>query len=142
MKLTNKAYNVVKYMTTIGLPAVGTLYFALAQVWDFHKIAGVNGTINALITFGGLLIGYSSRQYNKTGPGAPDGDLVVATVDGEKYIGLGVNTSLAALTSKDTVRLNVVDKGSSSPAPGIPVVNPANATTPTPIHPTDETPES
>lgn len=142
MRLQNKAYNVIKYGITIFLPGVGALYFALSEVWDFHRIAGVNGTINALITFGGLLIGYSSRQYNKTGPGSPDGDLIVGTVDGETYVGLGVETSMAALTSKDVVRLKVIDKSATPPAPGVPVVNPANATTPTPIHPVDPPPSS
>lgn len=125
MKLSNKVYNAVKYIITIFLPAVGALYFALAQVWDFHRIVGVNGTINALITFGGLLIGYSTRKYNQT-TGAPDGDLIVQEVDGEKYLGLGVNQSIEAMTAKDQVTLNVVDKTATDPRMPAPLQNPAN----------------
>lgn len=135
MKLTNKVYNGIKYTITIFLPAVGTLYFLLAQTWGFERISGVNGTINALITFGGLLIGYSSRKYNRT-VNAPDGDLIVQEVDGEKYIGLGVNTpTIEELTSKDQVKLNVIDKTATDPRmhipPGVPTVLPGA----TPVNP-------
>lgn len=111
MTLNNKVYNFIKYLITVFLPAVGTLYWLLVETWDFPRIAGVNGTINAVITFLGLLIGYSTRQYNKT-EGAPDGDLIVTQDGDETYLGLGVNKSLNELTGKDTVRLTVVDKGS------------------------------
>lgn len=107
--LSNKLYDAIKWLITIGLPAVGALYFMLAEAWDFNNSRGVNGTINAIIAFLGLLIGYSGRQYRK-GEGAPDGDLIVTNADGEKYLALGVNKSIEAMTSKDCVRLNVVEK--------------------------------
>lgn len=141
MQLNNKAYNAIKWAITVFLPAIGAFYFALSQVWHFPQITGVNGTINAIITFGGLLIGYSTKQYNKTGQGAPDGDLIVQAdpVDGAKYLGLSVTQSaLDAMTDKTTVTLNVVDKSANPPVPGVPVVNPANATSPTPVHPAHE----
>lgn len=127
--LNNKAYNFIKYVITIFLPAVGALYFALSQVWDFDRIPGVNGTINAIITFGGLLIGYSSRQYKKSGT---DGDLIVMQdASGEKHVGLGVNgSSLEDMTNKSLVTLSVVDKTATDPqmqAPMIPSVVPGEA---------------
>lgn len=127
MRLTDKAYKVIKYGITIFLPAVGTLYFALAQVWDFNRITGVNGTINALITFGGLLIGYSTRQYNKN-EGAPDGDLVVMADpdDGSLHPALGVNGSLEELVAKDQVKLTVVDKTQTDPRLHLPPDTPVN----------------
>lgn len=122
--LTNKTYKVIKYVITIFLPAVGALYFALAQVWDFDRIPGVNGTINAIIAFGGLLIGYSTRQYNKTGPGAPDGDLIVHADpdDGTKHLTLAVNSedSVEVMSNKEQVILNVVDKTATDPRMQIP----------------------
>lgn len=125
IQLSNDAYKIIKYGITIFLPAVGSLYFALAQVWNFDRIPGVNGTINVLITFGGLLIGYSTRQYNKTGAGAPDGDLIVQADphDGTKYLGLAVNgDSVEAMTSKNQVTLNVVDKTATDPRMQAPVL--------------------
>lgn len=133
MTLSNKAYNATKWTITVFLPAVGALYFALAQIWDFQRIVGVNATINAIITFGGLLIGYSTKKYNRT-VGAPDGDLIITEVDGEKFPALGVNSSLEEMSAKDVVTLTVVDKTAEAPAPGVPVVNPAT------MHQNDEPP--
>jgi putative holin Dp-1 len=111
MQLSNAWYNRIKWIITIGLPAVGAFYFGLAQLWDFPRISGVNGTINLIITFLGLLIGYSTKQYNKT-ENQPDGDLIVVESDGEKHLGLAVNTSVEAMQAKDTVTLTVVNKTS------------------------------
>ena len=33
MKLSNKAYDVLKFIAQIVLPALGTLYFALSKIW-------------------------------------------------------------------------------------------------------------
>jgi hypothetical protein len=133
--LTNKLYNGIKYTITIFLPAVGALYFLLAQTWNFNRVPGVNGTINALITFGGLLIGYSTRQYNKNGAGT-DGDLIAQMDpnDGTKYLGLAVNgDSVDAVLAKDKVTLQVVDKTGDTdarmPAPQIPTVIPGTGNT-------------
>ena len=35
MKLDNKTYDILKFIAQIVLPAVGTLYFALAGIWNF-----------------------------------------------------------------------------------------------------------
>lgn len=113
MQLSNKTYNRVKWLITIFLPAVGALYFALAQIWDFHRIAGVNGTINAIITFLGLLIGYSTKQYKKGEGAPPDSDIIVHQDpdDGTKYLRLAVTEeTLRNLESRAQVTLNVVDR--------------------------------
>jgi imidazoleglycerol phosphate synthase glutamine amidotransferase subunit HisH len=111
MKLSNKAYNFLKWFTTIFLPAVGAFYYALSEIWDFERTFALNATINAVIAFLGVLLGISTRQYNKeTRSDTIDGDLVVSEVDGEKYLALGVNSSVEAMQSKDTVTLNVVNK--------------------------------
>ena len=48
MKLTNKAYDVLKFIAQILLPALGTLYFALAKIWGFPYAAEIVGTISAV----------------------------------------------------------------------------------------------
>lgn len=65
MKLSNKVYDVLKWITLIVLPAIGTLYFALAGIWNFPYGEQVVGTIVAIETFLGALIGISNAQYNK-----------------------------------------------------------------------------
>ena len=65
MKMSNKVYDVLKYVTQIGLPAVGTLYFALSGIWGFPYAEQVVGTITAIVTFLGVLLGISSANYKK-----------------------------------------------------------------------------
>lgn len=65
MKLPDKVYNVLKWFTMIVLPAVGTLYFAMAGIWGFPYGEQIVGTITALVTFFGVVLGVSTAQYNK-----------------------------------------------------------------------------
>ena len=66
MKLPDKMYNVLKWLTMIVLPAVATLYFALYGIWGFPYGEQVVGTITALVTFFGVVLGVSTAQYNKS----------------------------------------------------------------------------
>ena len=63
--LSNKAYDVLKFMAQIVLPALGTLYFALASIWGFPYGEQIVGTITAVDAFLGALLGISTVQYNK-----------------------------------------------------------------------------
>lgn len=65
MKLSNKLYNALKWLTMIVLPALATLYFAMAGIWGFPYGEQVVGTITALVTFFGVVLGVSTAQYNK-----------------------------------------------------------------------------
>ena len=63
--MSNKMYDILKWITTVVLPAIGTLYFALAGIWDFPYADQVVGTITAVVTFLGIVLGISSVQYKK-----------------------------------------------------------------------------
>jgi hypothetical protein len=65
MKMTNKVYDILKWIAQYFLPAIGTLYFALAGIWGLPYGEQVVGTITAVDTFLGVLLGISSAQYNK-----------------------------------------------------------------------------
>lgn len=65
MKLTNKAYDILKWIAQILLPAVATLYFALSKIWGLPNPTEVVGTISAVDIFLGTLLGISTAQYNK-----------------------------------------------------------------------------
>lgn len=65
MKMSNKVYDVLKFIAQILLPALGTLYFALAKIWGFPYAAEIVGTISAVDAFLGALLGISTMQYNK-----------------------------------------------------------------------------
>lgn len=63
--MTNKTYDVLKWIAQILLPALGTLYFALAGIWGFPYGEQIVGTITAVDTFLGICLGISTAQYNK-----------------------------------------------------------------------------
>lgn len=65
MVLTNKVYDVLKWIAQYLLPAMGTLYFALASIWGLPYGEQIVGTITAIDTFLGVLLGISSSNYNK-----------------------------------------------------------------------------
>lgn len=65
MKMSNKVYDVLKYIALILLPALGTLYFALAKIWGFPYAAEIVGTISAVDAFLGALLKISTDNYNK-----------------------------------------------------------------------------
>lgn len=63
--MNNKVYDVLKYIAQIVLPALGTLYFALAGIWNFPYAEQVVGTISAVDTFLGVILKISSNNYKK-----------------------------------------------------------------------------
>ena len=65
MKLDNKTYDILKWVALIVLPAIATLYNALANIWGFPYGNEIVCTITALDTFLGALLGVSTKNYNK-----------------------------------------------------------------------------
>lgn len=64
--LGDSAYNRLKNSTTVIIPAVGALYFTLAQIWHLPKAEEVVGSLAALNTFLGVTLGISTRSYNRS----------------------------------------------------------------------------
>ena len=64
MKMSNKVYDVLKYIALILLPALGALYFALAKIWGFPYATEIVGTISAVDAFLGALLQISTNKYN------------------------------------------------------------------------------
>lgn len=65
LKMSDKTYNVMKWIAMIVLPAVGTLYLTLASIWGWSYGEQVVGTITAIDTFLGAVLMISTSQYNK-----------------------------------------------------------------------------
>lgn len=63
--MSNKVYDILKYIAQIILPALATLYFAIAGIWGLPYGEQVVGTITAVDTFLGVILGISSANYNK-----------------------------------------------------------------------------
>lgn len=64
MLMDNKTYDILKFIAMIVLPALGTLYFTLAAIWGLPNSNEVVGTITAIDTFMGALLGISTKAYN------------------------------------------------------------------------------
>lgn len=64
MQMSNKVYDILKWIALIFLPAVGTLYFALASIWGLPFAEQIVGTVTAFDTFLGVILGISSMRYN------------------------------------------------------------------------------
>lgn len=65
MKLSNKTYDILKWITQYVLPGIGTLYFALSTIWGLPYGEEIVGTITAVDAFLGVCLGISTSQYNK-----------------------------------------------------------------------------
>lgn len=65
MTMNDKTYDVLKWIAMIVLPAVATLYFTLASIWGLPYGEQIVGTITAVDTFLGVLLGISNAKYKK-----------------------------------------------------------------------------
>lgn len=63
--MSNKVYDILKWIAMYLLPALGTSYFALASIWGLPYGEQIVGTITAIDTFLGVILGISSVKYNK-----------------------------------------------------------------------------
>lgn len=63
--MSNKVYDKLKWIAMYLLPALGTLYFALAGIWGLPYGEEIVGTITAIDTFLGVILGISNAQYKK-----------------------------------------------------------------------------
>lgn len=114
MMFSNKIYDVLKYITTIVLPALGSAYFALSGIWGFPYGEAVVGTIAIITTFLGALLGISNASYKNSDTDS-DGSVVIENTDdisGSAY--LTFDTELTDLVNKDKIVLNVLTNNTDS----------------------------
>lgn len=63
--MSNKVYDLLKWIAQILLPALGTLYFALSSIWGLPYGEEIVGTITAIDAFLGAILGISNLNYKK-----------------------------------------------------------------------------
>lgn len=61
--MSNRLYDILKFVAQIVLPALGTLYFALSSIWGLPYGEQIVGTITAIDVFLGAILGISSAKY-------------------------------------------------------------------------------
>ena len=63
--MSNKCYDVLKWIAQVVLPAIGALYFGLASIWGLPYAQEIVGTITCIDAFLGALLGISTVQYKR-----------------------------------------------------------------------------
>lgn len=67
--MSNKLYDILKWISQLVLPGLGTLYFTLAGIWGFPYGEEIVGTITAVVTFLNVILKISSNNYYKNKEG-------------------------------------------------------------------------
>lgn len=106
--ITGKLYDWLKWIAQIFLPALGTLYFTIAEIWGLGHGVNIVGTIMAVDLFLGVLLGISQVTYAKQ---IGQGDLLVEEDEtGAKSMRLALDHTPEELATKQEVRFKVKKK--------------------------------
>ena len=65
MTMSNKVYDILKFIALKVMPALATLILALGGIWNIPYTEAIAGTITAIDTFLGAILGISSKAYQK-----------------------------------------------------------------------------
>lgn len=104
--LSDKQYNTLKWVVGIVIPAVGTLYFGVAKIWNLPAGEQVLGTLIVLQAFLGALLGISAKRY-KDSDARFDGVLTTTETPKKKIVSVETNLHPDELAKKDEVLLKV-----------------------------------
>jgi len=63
--MSNKTYDILKWIALVVLPALATLYLGLSSYWHLPYPEEIAGTITLVDAFLGTLLGISSINYQK-----------------------------------------------------------------------------
>jgi len=118
--LGDNAYNALKKSTTVILPAVGALYFALAQLWHLPKPEEVIGTVAAVNTFLGVVLHASTSSYNKSDTKYA-GVIQVEETPEKKVFSINLNGEPEDLEKRNEVTFKVNSDTGSTPVVQPPV---------------------
>lgn len=103
---TDKSYDVLKFIALVLLPAVGALYFGLAQIWGLPNAEEVVGTITVIDTFLGVILKLSSNAYNDS-DARYDGTLDVTETERGKAFMLNLDSDPEDLPGKRSVEFKI-----------------------------------
>ena len=112
--LPTRAYNIIKWLVQIVLPASATLYAGLASFWGFPRVTEVVGTITLVTTFLGVVLGLSARSYNNS-DARFDGALVVEETDNKLIHKLDIATDPDTIKDKGQLLLKVETQTGAAP---------------------------
>ena len=112
IRLTNAAYDVLKPIALVWLPAAAGLYTALAAIWHLGDVSEVVGSLSAVDTFLGVVLHLSSNS-TPANPSTPpsNGQLVInKTTSGDKTVYLVLESELDDIEKQKSITLAVTPK--------------------------------
>lgn len=65
--MSNKTYDILKWVALVVLPALSTLYLGLSGVWGLPYGEQISTTLMLFNTFLGAILQVSTMQYRKRG---------------------------------------------------------------------------
>lgn len=106
MKLSNRLYDILKGVAQIWLPAAGTAYLGLAQIWNLPSADQVIQSVVVVDTFLGVVLGLSTSKYNQSDDRFDGSFNVIQDEDGGQYLKLA-DLDPAALNTKGELRFKI-----------------------------------
>lgn len=107
MIMNEKVYDYLKAFAQVYLPALGTLYFAVAGIWSLPSAQEVVGTIVAVDACLGTVLTLSGHVYDKSGAGLAGTMDIVQDPEGKKTFSLNLNGDPQNLVNADTITFKV-----------------------------------
>lgn len=106
LKLKSAVYDILKPLALVVLPALSALYVTLGSLWNFSNVEAVVGTIAALDTFLGVILGIAGKNYAE-GRGLYDGHVsIIEAPEGTKYV-LELDYDPSLIEGKERIILSV-----------------------------------
>lgn len=121
--LSNEQYYLLNSLAVIILPALGTLYFALAQIWGLPGGEQVVGSIVAVDAFLGVIVKVGENSYNKSAS-RYSGSLNVSEQAEKTVYSLELNHAPEELAQRDVVTFKVNKPKPRPPAITYPLTPP------------------
>ena len=63
--MSNKLYDALRFIADLFLPALGTLYAALGEIWGFPYKEQIVGTVLAVVAFMDAALKVAKNKYDK-----------------------------------------------------------------------------
>lgn len=101
MKLSNKTYDILKWVASYLLPGLTTFWLAVGKIWGIPYTAEIGATLAAIDVFMHTLLGISKAKYEG------EGELLVDADGNVSDFKIQNGSSVEAMTEKDKVMLKV-----------------------------------
>ena len=63
--MSNKAYDVIKILALIIIPAIATLIGTMGEIWEWQYVDKIVATINAITVCIGAILTKASIEYSR-----------------------------------------------------------------------------